>query len=102
MTYEQMMQRARGIGNWTDNIHSSAPARYRPNVKVGAGDGGGDRKTIFFPTTSGFSKINDTGKGSPVLGAWLGALYGSGRAGIEGIVPLATHHQPSSCHLNGD
>ncbi|KAG9036669.1 Chitin synthase, class 3 [Tulasnella sp. JGI-2019a] len=93
-TYEQRMQRAREIENWTDNIHSSAPARYRPNVKPGAAGGGGvkspyagDRKTIFLPTTSRFSKADNTGKGSPVPGGRPGTLYGGGRAGHGGNSP---------------
>ncbi|KAG8904836.1 Chitin synthase, class 3 [Tulasnella sp. 403] len=71
-TYQQRMQRAREIENWTDNIHSTAPARYRPTVKP---DGKGQifpyaadkRKTQFFPTTSRFSKVDNlSGKASPV------------------------------------
>ena len=31
-TYQQRMQRAAEIENWTDNIYSAAPGQYRPNV----------------------------------------------------------------------
>lgn len=54
-TYEQRMQRAAEIENWTDNIYSPAPSRYRPNVqKPTPGDKYSKRKT-FLPTTSRYT-----------------------------------------------
>ena len=54
-TYEQRMQRAEAIENWTDNIYSAAPSRYRPNVaKSGASEKYSKRKA-FLPSTSRFT-----------------------------------------------
>ncbi|KAG8946226.1 Chitin synthase, class 3 [Tulasnella sp. 424] len=64
-TYQQRMARAREIEDWTDNIHSAAPAGYRPTVKQGASNWNEKRKTQFFPTQSRFSKADNQVPGKP-------------------------------------
>ncbi|KAG9018990.1 Chitin synthase, class 3, partial [Tulasnella sp. 427] len=64
-TYQQRMARAREIEDWTDNIHSTAPASYRPTVKQGGAGWNEKRKTQFFPTQSRFSKVDNQGPGKP-------------------------------------
>lgn len=56
-SFEQRKKRMQDVEQWTDNIYSSAPAQYRPNV----------RKTMFFPTTSRFSRADmlTNGKSRP-------------------------------------
>ncbi|KDQ15672.1 glycosyltransferase family 2 protein [Botryobasidium botryosum FD-172 SS1] len=55
-SYEERRRRAQDVEQWTDNIYSSAPAQYRPNV---------NRKTLFFPTTSRFSRADMLNKARP-------------------------------------
>ncbi|KAG8925177.1 Chitin synthase, class 3 [Tulasnella sp. 417] len=62
-TYQQRMARAREIEDWTDNIHSTAPASYRPTVKQGGTYWNEKRKTQFFPTQSRFSKADNQSVG---------------------------------------
>ncbi|TDL20946.1 glycosyltransferase family 2 protein [Rickenella mellea] len=52
-TYEQRMQRAAEIENWTDDIYRPAPGRYRPNVQKNGHMKGG--KKGFLPNTSRFT-----------------------------------------------
>jgi chitin synthase len=49
-SYQQRMKRAAEIENWTDDIYKAAPGYMRPNARPG------NRKTVFLPTTSRFSK----------------------------------------------
>ncbi|ORY25238.1 chitin synthase-domain-containing protein [Naematelia encephala] len=53
-SYQQRMKRAAEVEAWTDDIYKAAPGYLRPNA-TGRG-GGGQRKTVFLPTTSRFSK----------------------------------------------
>ena len=48
-SYQERMKRAAEIENWTDDIYKPAPGYMRPNAAR-------NRKTIFLPTTSRFSK----------------------------------------------
>src|SRR6218665_3993771 len=60
------MARAREIEDWTDNIHSTAPASYRPTVKQGGTFWNNEkRKTQFFPTQSRFSKVDNQNPTKP-------------------------------------
>lgn len=54
-SYAQRMKRAAEIEQWTDDIYKAAPGYLRPNAGSGKG-GGGQRKTVFLPTTSRYSK----------------------------------------------
>ncbi|KAH8110691.1 glycosyltransferase family 2 protein [Phellopilus nigrolimitatus] len=55
-TYEQRMQRAEAIENWTDDIYRPAPSRYRPNVqKNGSSEKYGAKRKTFLPSTSRFT-----------------------------------------------
>lgn len=47
-SYQDRMKRAAEVEAWTDDIYKAAPGYLRPNAKA--------RKTVFFPTTSRFSK----------------------------------------------
>ena len=54
-SYNERMRRAAEIENWTSDIYKAAPGYLRPNAANG-GKGGGQRKTMFLPSTSRFSK----------------------------------------------
>lgn len=55
-TYEQRMQRAAEIENWTDDIYRPAPSRYRPNVKNAAmSEKYANKRKTFLPSTSRFT-----------------------------------------------
>jgi chitin synthase len=49
VSYAERMKRAAEVEQWSDDIYRAAPANMRPNAK-------GNRKTVFLPTTSRFSK----------------------------------------------
>lgn len=49
VSYADKMKRAAEVEQWSDDIYRAAPANMRPNAK-------GNRKTVFLPTTSRFSK----------------------------------------------
>lgn len=55
-SYQARMKRAAEIENWTDDIYKAAPGYLRPNAAQRGNGGGGNRKTVFLPTTSRFSK----------------------------------------------
>ncbi|THH30224.1 hypothetical protein EUX98_g3956 [Antrodiella citrinella] len=60
-TYEQKMQRATMIENWTDDIYRPAPSQLRPNVhKNGLQKG---VKKAFLPSTSRFTPSDNILKG---------------------------------------
>lgn len=60
-TYEQRMQRAAMIENWTDDIYRPAPSQLRPNVhKNGLQKG---VKKTFLPSTSRFTPSENILKG---------------------------------------
>ena len=52
-SYQQRMKRAAEIENWTDDIYKAAPGYLRPNA---AKERNNNRRTVFLPTTSRFSK----------------------------------------------
>lgn len=54
-SYNERMRRAAEIENWTSDIYKAAPGYLRPNAAQG-GKNGGQRKTVFLPSTSRFSK----------------------------------------------
>lgn len=47
--YAERIRRAHEVEQWSEDIYRAAPANMRPNAK-------GNRKTVFLPTTSRFSK----------------------------------------------
>ncbi|KAG8935722.1 Chitin synthase, class 3 [Tulasnella sp. 418] len=101
-TYQQRMERARAIEAWTDNIHSAAPRRYRPDAKDSYK--ADNRKSQFFPTKSRFSRA-DMLK-SPVGGARTTTMYGAPdpafkRATVGGGVSPAGFSSRSSTSLHG-
>ncbi|KAG6809561.1 hypothetical protein H0H92_015785 [Tricholoma furcatifolium] len=53
-TYEQRMQRAAEIENWTNDIYRPAPSEYRPNVSKN-GLGTKEKRKTFLPSTSRFT-----------------------------------------------
>jgi len=56
-SYQQRMKRAAEIENWTDDIYRAAPGYLRPNAANNArGGNAAQRKTVFLPTTSRYSK----------------------------------------------
>lgn len=56
-SYQQRMKRAAEIENWTDDIYRAAPGYLRPNAANNPrGGNGNQRKTVFLPTTSRYSK----------------------------------------------
>ncbi|KAF9069286.1 glycosyltransferase family 2 protein [Rhodocollybia butyracea] len=58
-TYEQRMQRAEQIENWTNDIYRPAPSELRPNVnKNGLKPGNKSRKS-FLPSTSRFTPTDN-------------------------------------------
>lgn len=98
-TYEQRMQRAAEIENWTDDIYRPAPGRYRPTVQKDGLSGEklhkhGKKSAAFLPVTSRFTKDSglkgpgqrpSTTYGTPeILPSYrrtmLQSTYGSGKA----------------------
>ncbi|KAI0756168.1 chitin synthase-domain-containing protein [Daedaleopsis nitida] len=61
-TYEERMQRAREIEQWTDDIYRPAPAEYRPSVAKNGLAKDQKRKT-FLPSTSRFTPSESALKG---------------------------------------
>ncbi|KAK1920857.1 chitin synthase 3 [Papiliotrema laurentii] len=55
-SYNERMRRAAEIENWTSDIYKAAPGYLRPNAANGKSGGGGQRKTVFLPSTSRYSK----------------------------------------------
>ena len=55
-SYQQRMKRAAEIENWTEDIYKAAPGYMRPNAANNGRSNGNNRKTMFFPTTSRFSR----------------------------------------------
>ena len=53
-SYQQRMKRAAEIEQWTDDIYKAAPGYMRPNAAKERNANA--RKTMFFPTTSRFSR----------------------------------------------
>ena len=57
-SYNERMRRAAEIENWTSDIYKAAPGYLRPNAAAGGAKSGGQRKTVFLPTTSRFSRAD--------------------------------------------
>lgn len=78
-SYQQRMKRAAEIEQWTDDIYKAAPGYMRPNAKA-------SRKTVFFPTTSRFSKAEPmmVGAGRPTTAYNLAVDKGSRQQSMYG------------------
>ena len=72
-TYEQRMQRAAEIENWTDDIYRPAPSRYRPNVQKGGGMKFGKRDKGFLPRKSRYTPAENV----PQIGSRPATTYGN-------------------------
>ena len=94
-TYEQRMQRAREIEQWTDDIYRPAPGRYRPNVNAKSGKKG------ILPNTSRFTR-GEALKGSGARPATTYEGFKSSRPGTTyegfkgGARPTTTYSDMNS------
>ncbi|KAE9388614.1 hypothetical protein BT96DRAFT_947489 [Gymnopus androsaceus JB14] len=85
-TYEQRMQRATEIENWSNDIYRPAPSQYRPNVNKKGGVKLGKPRKSFLPSTSRFTPSDNllkTGRASTAYGmldssstkGWKNSVY---------------------------
>ena len=76
LSYEERMQRASEIENWTSDIYKAAPGYLRPNA---AKESAGGNRKAFLPKTSRFSKAEPmlvTSRPSTAYGRTT-SMYGS-------------------------
>lgn len=93
VSYAERIRRAHEVEAWSEDIYRAAPANMRPNAR------GGNRKTVFLPTTSRFSKAEPMLVNSRPQTAYSmvdGPKRGGGQASMYGsrLTPGGLHGSP--------